>query len=102
MRTMHQLAFRPDIESKLLLPEDASILCAHEHGELHIRLWYAAFTHESGEFCEPRRFYPIKCAREYEEVPVLREGQQLVWLAHVQLKAMHYHVFVPALLRRGS
>jgi len=102
---MHQVSYRPGPTSSLglvrvLLPEDATVLTAVAHNELHIRLWYYAFGLPDGDFAEARREFGVLNLQEYDRVPLSLDSKPLVWLAHVQLKAMHFHVFVPAILRQ--
>lgn len=102
--TMHQVSFRPAVDTaeplQILLPEDATVVTAAALGELHIQLWYYAFTRVGGEFAEVRAPFDVFTLREYDKVALVWRGREMVWLAHVQLKAMHFHVFVPGILRR--
>lgn len=100
---IHQLVFKPSsIATRpvgVLLPEDATLLTVKACGELQLQLWYYASTLSNGDFATKRVEYDIFTVREYDKVPFASQGRRYVWFTHVQLKALHYHVFVPDVLR---
>ena len=91
---MAQHTFRPKPgEQKLLLPEDVAFVTVVAHGELQARLWYTAWYDTGGAPCEKLVQVPVWVVQEYDPIP-WNARNPVTWLGHVQLKAMHYHVYV--------